>query len=43
MNDFTNEVRSRWGDTEAYNEYQSKTKGYTKEKLLRDQKQFKNL
>ena len=33
MNDkYTAEARERWGDTEAYREYEQKTNGYTKEK-----------
>ena len=33
MNDkYTEETRERWGDTEAYREYDKKTNGYTKEK-----------
>ena len=33
MNDkYTTEARERWGDTEAYREYDKKTNGYTKEK-----------
>ena len=33
MNDkYTAETRERWGDTEAYREYDKKTNGYTKEK-----------
>ena len=33
MNDkYTVETRERWGDTEAYREYDKKTNGYTKEK-----------
>ena len=31
-NNCVNEVRSRWGNTEAYREHEQKTKNYTKEK-----------
>ena len=31
-NDYKNEVRERWGDTDAYREHEQKTKNYTKEK-----------
>ena len=31
-NRFEAETRERWGDTEAYREYDKKTKGYTTEK-----------
>ena len=31
-NRYEAETRERWGDTEAYREYDKKTKGYTKEK-----------
>ena len=31
-NRYEAEARERWGDTEAYREYDKKTKGYTKEK-----------
>ena len=31
-NDYESEVRSRWGDTDAYREHEQKTKNYTKEK-----------
>ena len=31
-NKFDLELRERWGGTEAYREYEKKTKGYTKEK-----------
>ena len=31
-NDYKNETRSRWGDTDAYREHEQKTKNYTKEK-----------
>ena len=31
-NDYKNETRSRWGDTDAYRESEQKTKNYTKEK-----------
>ena len=31
-NDFETEVRSRWGNTDAYREHEQKTKNYTKEK-----------
>ena len=30
--DFENEARSRWGNTDAYREYEQKTKNYSKEK-----------
>ena len=32
MKNYDNEVRSRWGDTDAYREQGQKTKNYTKEK-----------
>ena len=32
MNDNKIEVRSRWGDTDAYREHEQKTRNYTKEK-----------
>ena len=32
MKNYDNEVRSRWGDTDAYREQEQKTKDYTKEK-----------
>ena len=32
MKNYENEVRSRWGDTDAYREHEQKTKSYTKEK-----------
>ena len=31
-NNYENEVRSRWGNTDAYREHEQKTKNYTKEK-----------
>lgn len=31
-NKYEDEVRERWGGTEAHREYEQKTKGYTKEK-----------
>ena len=31
-NKYEYEARSRWGDTDAYREYEQKTKNYTKEK-----------
>ena len=31
MKNYDNEVRSRWGDTDAYREQEQKTKNYTKE------------
>ncbi len=31
MNTFTNEVKEKWGQTDAYKEYSQKTKGYSKE------------
>ena len=32
MSGYENEARSRWGTTDAYREYEQKTKNYTKEK-----------
>ena len=32
MKNYDNEVRSRWGNTDAYREHEQKTKNYTKEK-----------
>ena len=32
MKNYENEVRSRWGNTDAYREHEKKTKNYTKEK-----------
>ena len=32
MDNYSNEARSRWGDTDAYREHEQKTKNYTKEK-----------
>ena len=32
MNNYENEARSRWSDTDAYREHKDKTKNYTKEK-----------
>ena len=32
INDYETEVRSRWGNTDAYREHEQKTKNYTKEK-----------
>ena len=32
MKNYKNEVRSRWGNTDAYRESEQKTKNYTKEK-----------
>ena len=32
MKNYETEVRSRWGDTDAYREHEQKTKNYTKEK-----------
>ena len=32
MSNYKTEVRSRWGNTDAYREHEQKTKGYTKEK-----------
>ena len=32
MNNYDIEVKERWGETEAYNEYAEKTVGYTKDK-----------
>ena len=31
-NNYENEARERWGDTDAFREHRSKTKNYTKEK-----------
>ena len=31
-NNYTNEARERWGNTDAYREHEKKTKNYTKEK-----------
>ncbi len=31
INTFTNEVKEKWGKTQAYEEYSKKTKGYSKE------------
>ena len=31
-NQYSTEARSRWGNTDAYREYEQKTKNYTKEK-----------
>ena len=31
-NNYENEVRSRWGNTDAFREHEQKTKNYTKEK-----------
>ena len=31
-NNYKTETHSRWGDTDAYREYEQKTKNYTKEK-----------
>ena len=31
-NNYENEARSCWGDTQAFREHEQKTKGYTKEK-----------
>ena len=33
INDYESETRARWGNTDAYREYERKTKNYTKEKL----------
>ena len=33
MNKYENEVKEKWGQTDAYNEYTEKTKGYSKEKF----------
>ncbi len=33
MENYETEARSRWGDTDAYREYEQKTKTYTKEKF----------
>ena len=32
MKNYVNEAYSRWGNTDAYREYEQKTKNYTKEK-----------
>ena len=32
MKSYENEVRERWGNTDAYREHEKKTKNYTKEK-----------
>ena len=32
MKNYESEVRSRWGNTDAYREHEQKTKNYTKEK-----------
>ena len=32
MNNYANEARQRWGDTDAYRRYEQKTKNYSKEK-----------
>ena len=32
MNNYENEARSRWSNTDAYREHEQKTKNYTKEK-----------
>ena len=32
MKNYETEARSRWGNTDAYREYEQKTKNYTKEK-----------
>ena len=32
MKNYETEARSRWGDTDAYREYEKKAKNYTKEK-----------
>ena len=32
MKNYESEARERWGDTDAYHEYEQKTKNYTKEK-----------
>ena len=31
MKNYENEVRSRWGNTDAYREHEQKTKNYIKE------------
>ena len=33
MNSYKNEVKEKWGQTGAYNEYTEKAKGYSKEKF----------
>jgi len=32
INNYKNEARARWGNTDAYREHEQKTKNYTKEK-----------
>ena len=34
MSNYETEVRSRWGNTDAYREHEQKTKNYTKEKWV---------
>ena len=34
MKNYETEVRSRWGNTDAYREHEQKTKNYTKEKWV---------
>ena len=34
MNNYKNEARDRWGNTDAYREHEKKTKNYTKEKWV---------
>ena len=34
MTNYETEARSRWGNTDAYREYEQKTKNYTKEKWV---------
>ena len=36
MKNYENEVRSRWGATDAYREHEQKTKNYTKEKCTEE-------
>jgi len=33
MIDYNNEIKEKWGNTEAYAEFESKTKGYSKERF----------
>ena len=35
MKNYETEVRSRWGNTDAYREHEQKTKNYTKEKWVK--------
>lgn len=36
MKNYENEVRARYGNTDAYRGYEEKTKNYTKEKLTKE-------